>query len=135
MDCYTYLNVNGSANHHSRINYEQKAPATQKIDLNGIIKKNISPPSPTKAVFIYPNRKERVLAEEEEYERVYAQFKDLLEVTDKGKIVAIDIDNTCIIGKDYDLTKIIEIVNNYDKSGRKYVRRIGKDKKVNVTIY
>jgi len=85
------------ANHHIRINYEQKAPATQKIDLKGIIKKNISPPNPTKAVFIYLTERKGCW-HKEEYERVYGQFKDSLEVTDKGKIVAIDIDTTCIIG-------------------------------------
>ena len=54
-------------------------------------------------------RGERLKSERTEAESIYNIFKEKLEIEDKGKIVAIDMDSKNILAKDYDLNFFFSI--------------------------
>jgi hypothetical protein len=84
---------------------------------------------------VYSTRGERLNYEKKEGDRIYNIFKEELETNDKGKIVAIDIDAKEIIAKNYDANKVLLEIRNGGSSGRIHIRRVSKDRIIDIETY
>ena len=122
-------------NHYARMNHEKNNSIETDITFQIIYKKEDNVIKNQNFKYNIPNRAKKLKEEILEYDKVYETFKNKLKENDNGKIIAIDIDNRFIISKNFDLNKVIEEVNRYEKSGRKYLRRVGKNKNIGVIIY
>jgi hypothetical protein len=122
--------------HKERIGYE-KSGSVQNAPIT--IHYYLSPSDPTPneedRQFIYPTRGEILNQLRNEGNTVYSTFKEELEKSNRGKIVAIDMDEKKIIESDYDLQKVIQTIRERNSSSRIFVRRVGKDETLPVEIY
>jgi hypothetical protein len=109
--------------HHTRTDFESKGGGKQ----NGIstilfFRGDEKRPTKDDLNIFYPNRGERLKWERTEADNIHNIFKEKLEMEDKGKIVAIDMDSKKILTKDYDLNRVLSQVRNAGSSGRIYLK-------------
>jgi hypothetical protein len=122
--------------HHIRRQYEARGGQENAIKVDLFLRRNDKHPSQEEDLHLfYPTRGDRRKSELSEGEKVYAIFKEQLEKDDKGKIVAIDIDEKRIISKDYDKHKVLSGIRSAESSGRIHIRRVSQDGKVDFEIY
>jgi hypothetical protein len=121
--------------HRIRTDYESKGGGKQKVNTIFIFRGDEERPTKDDLYILYPNRGERLKRERTEAENIYNIFKERLEIEDKGKIVAIDLDSKKILAKDYDLNRVLSHVRDAGSSGRVHLRRISENGKIGIEIY
>lgn len=121
-------------NHYERIKRET-IQGKSTVRLKTVIKKEATRREEWFSI-LYPTRGESKKEEELSGDEIYAKlFSDDTEKENKGKIVAIDIDESKIISMDYDHKLVIEAVHNRQSSGRVRLRRVGKEKGLGIKFW
>jgi len=121
-------------NHHERIKRET-TPGISRVNLKTVMRKATQYEEQSLSL-IYPTRGETKREEESIGDEVYKEiFNESLERENKGKIVAIDIDNKILVSMNFDAKLVIEEVHNRDSSGRIRIRRVGNDAGVGIKIW
>lgn len=123
-------------NHKVRIEYEKSGQVRQQLNLSRIRKKD-APPLPERSdrVLRFASRGQCAAREKAESLVIYEQFKDDLEKNHKGKYVAIDLDSRNVLGYDYNIGVLMDLVRQSGSGSRIHIRRIGKDDRVNIDHY
>ncbi|RJQ26194.1 hypothetical protein C4565_07260 [Candidatus Parcubacteria bacterium] len=120
-------------NHHERAKYEESGGEFGNVNITTVRKPD--DPEPPELKLMFSKRGETRKKELEEGEQTYNLFKEELEKTDSGKLVALDLDNKKIIAKDYSIEGLVSLLKESGNSSRLLIRRIGKNASVGIDIY
>jgi hypothetical protein len=121
--------------HKIRSEYEAQQDHASRVNVTLCLTPNDPIPTQEERRIRYPSRRKRLKIEKAQSDIIYDLFREELEKKDKGKIIAIDLDEKTIVGKDYKLENVIETINNLNASSRIHLRRAGKNARVGIEVY
>jgi hypothetical protein len=84
---------------------------------------------------LYPTRGEKARHEKEIGDSTYDSLSNLIQESDTGKYIALDIDLKKIIAISSEMDKIMSLVRNAEPTGRVYIRKIGADASTGISLY
>ena len=121
--------------HEIRSEYEAQQDRAGQVNVVLCLNPNDPIPKEEESRICYASRRERLKKDHAESDMVYDLFKEELEKKDMGKIIAIDLDEKTVVGKDTKLENIIETISRSNASSRIHLRRVGKNPRVGIEIY